>query len=263
MVFKKLKARFKLRKLPKEARRVIVDLQNEFDEMYRTSVLDTHREMLNFQFDKKGKDNRKEIKPMDIVHTLEADIDFPLENAKEFAKELEARIKFTKKHIAGSSNRDNVRALDMLKARIKYPKYAQKFNWKTTTEEHIEKLIKKYKLAHKGIRDYMRTIPTMAVNCMRKYTEVHDKVSKEKPEFTLIAPTNHFKDPKNYSDPILLVKSPFGSFYYILTAWDEEVSMVSELLDGEELVIEENGNGKIKSKKDALQKDSDEKENEQ
>ena len=102
--------------------------------------------------------------------------------------------------------------------RIKFPKYAKNFNWKTTTEEHITTLIKKYKLSHKPIRDYMRSIPQLAINCMRKYTAVHEKVSKEKPEFSLIAPPNHFKDPKNYSDPILLVKSPFGAFYYILTA---------------------------------------------
>ena len=101
-------------------------------------------------------------------------------------------------------------------------------------------------MEYKSISSYVRSIPQVAIHSMRVYTNILSKVTKSKPEFTIIAPPKYFKDPKNYTDPILLASSPFGNYYYILTAWDKEISMVSELLDGEELVIDKKGNGKVK-----------------
>ena len=143
------------------------------------------------------------------------------------------------KTLRQSDTSDETRALDMLKARKLYPKHSHLFRWKTTTAMHIKTLLDKYDLDHKNLRYYVRKIPELAIQHMELYGEVLRKVSKAKPVFSIIAPTKYFEDPKAKTDPILLAESPFGTFYYILTAWDKEVSMVSELLDGEELKIEE------------------------
>ena len=197
---------------------------------------------------KREKKKRITVQPIDIIHDLEYSVDFPKEKLKEAAKDLTKRIKFMKKTL-NTSTTDEIRALNMLNARLKYPKVAHLFIWKTTTVNHIQKLLDKYDLNHKDVREYVRSIPQLAIQAMEVYTNILSKVTKSKPEFSLIAPTKYFKDPKNYTDPILLASSPFGNYYYILTAWDKEISMVSELLDGEELVIDKNGNGKVERKK--------------
>lgn len=185
---------------------------------------------------KKTKD-RIPKRPMDIIHEIEQGVEFPMIKIKEAIKELEFRIKFMKETLH-ADNREEIRALDMLKAREKYPKYASLFKWKTTTLRHITLLMGKYKLDHKDISLFVRSIPHDAITCMQIYSEVLSKVSDKRPKFSLIAPPSYFHNPKNQTDPILLAESPFGEFYYILCAWDKEISMVSELLDGEELVIE-------------------------
>lgn len=196
---------------------------------------------------KREKKKRIPIQPIDIIHDFEKSVDFPKDKLKEARKDLAGRIKFMKKTL-GTNTTDEGRALNMINARLKYPKIAHLFIWKTTTVDHIQKLLDKYELDHKDIRSYVRTIPQLAIKTMEIYTKLLTKVTRSKPEFSLIAPTKYFKDPKNNTDPILLAMSPFGNFYYILTAWDKEISMVSELLDGEELVVDNNGNGKFKKK---------------
>lgn len=200
---------------------------------------------------KREKKKRIPIQPRDIIHELEDNVDFPKDKLKEAVKDLANRIKFMKKTL-GTSVTDEVRALNMLNARLKYPKVAHLFIWKTTTIEHIQKILDKYDLSHKDIRQYVRSIPQLAIQSMEVYTDILSKVTKSKPEFSLIAPTKYFKGEdtkRKKTDPILLTMSPFGNYYYILTAWDKEISNVSELLDGEELVIDENGNGKVKKKR--------------
>ena len=144
---------------------------------------------------------------------------------------------------------EETRALQMLKSRLKYPKVAHLFIWKTTTPQHIGKLLDKYELQHQEIRSYMKSVPCLAIVAMQAYARVFAKVSKDTPAFSLIAPPQYFKSEKakdKRRDPILLARSPFGHYFYILTAWDKEISLVTELLDGEELVVDKNGNGSIK-----------------
>ncbi len=247
MIFKKIKGYFRKKKEFMDGVEII-DL-GVWDEFFEHGMINAQRNMDRDLKNMKNKTKKRiPIQPLDIIHDLEIGVTFPKEKVKEAIRELKKRIEFTKEHLGGNV-RDDKRAIDMLEARLLHPKYGHLFLWKTTTPEHINKLLKKYELDHKDIRDYMRSIPALAVTCMQRYVKVLEKVSDEKPTFTIIAPPKYFKDPKNYSDPILLARSPFGNFYYILTAWDKEIGMVSELLDGEELVIDKNGNGKIKPKK--------------
>lgn len=194
---------------------------------------------------KREKKKRIPIQPIDIVHEFENNADFPREKIKEAIFDLEKRIKFMKKTLGQDDTSEEDRALNMLKSRQKYPKYSHLFIWKTTTAKHIKILLDKYDLDHRDIKYYVRKIPQLAIKHMETYEKIHSKVSKNKPKFSIIAPTEYFKDPKAKTDPILLAESPFGTFYHILTAWDKEISLVSELLDGEELVIDKNGKGKI------------------
>lgn len=190
------------------------------------------------------KDRKKKARlpknPIDIVHDLEVGIKVPTDKIRESIKELKRRIKFIKNTLKKNNANDEERALDMLKARLRYPKHAHMFRWKTTTDRHIRKMLDKYKLEHRGITYYMRNIPPQAITSMDLYAEILKNITKEPPEFSLIAPEEYFKNPRN--DPILLAKSPFGAFYYILGAWDKEISIVTELLDDEELVIDKGDN---------------------
>jgi len=171
--------------------------------------------IFNAQKKTREQKNRIPVKPIDIIHDLENSVNFPKDKIKEAIKELQSRIKFMNK-ILKTDVDDEHRALAMLKAREKYPKYAHLFKWKTTTASHIKKLLDKYDLDHKNIKYYVRSIPHKAIVSMQLYAGVFAKVSKETPNFTIIAPTEYFKDPKNKTDPILLAESPFGTFYYIL-----------------------------------------------
>ena len=202
-------------------------------------------------FNKKKREEKKRIpiQPIDIIHDFEKGVDFPKEKIKEAIADLEIRINFMKKTLKQDYTSEEERALNMLKARLKYPKYSHLFKWKTTTAMHIKGILDKYDLDHKDIKYYVRKIPQLAIQHMQVYGKLLSKVSKNEPKFSIIAPTEYFKDPKAKTDPILLAESPFGTFYYILTAWDKEISKVSELLDGEELVIDKNGNGKVEKKK--------------
>ncbi len=199
---------------------------------------------------KTGKLKKKiPIQPIDIIHEIEASIEFPEIELKSAIKNLKKLIKFMKKTLKQDYTKDEERALAMLEARVKYPKYSKFFAWKTTTKEHIKKLITKYDLEHGDVKNYVRKIPELAITSMEKYNDIYKKITKDPPKFSLIAPPKYFKDKKSRTDPILLARSPFGDYYYILAAWDKEISMVSELLDNEKLVIDKNGKGKIKGEK--------------
>ena len=247
-MFKRIKGYFRKKQNISETNIVSLRL---FDSPFPFRGNDLEATFFSMRNQDREKKKRIPVKPIDIIHDLEESVDFPKERIKEAIKELESRMKFLKKTLKTEIT-DEKRALDMLKARLKYPKYAHLFKWKTTTINHIQTLLDEYELDHKGIRMYVRSIPHDAVSCMQLYAKVLSKVSKEEPNFSLIAPVKYFKDETKKSkqtDPILLAMSPFGNFYYILTAWDKEIGIVSELLDGEELVIDKNGNGKVEKKK--------------
>ncbi len=181
------------------------------------------------------KDLREMKEPVDVVHELETNLkSIPLKDIKVQLKQMKTRKKYVKKILRVHPEQE-IRAIEMLEARKKYPKFAHKFNWKTTVESKIDMLTKKYMLKHDSIDLFIKRIPDKAMTEITIFAELYKKVSKGEPNFSIIAPAGDFKS----SDPILLAKSPFGEYYYILCAWDKEVNIVGELLDGEELVLEE------------------------
>lgn len=185
------------------------------------------------------KDERQKISPIEIIHELEHTLTpISTESIDILLKEMKLKKDFAEDMEFDTKDID--RAIDMLKARKKYPKYAHLFHWKTTTPEKVRLLLEKYKLSCRSLRDYISAVPEKAMNEMQEYVNIHKKITKNKIQFEIIAPPEYFKEQQRKGkDPILLVMSPFGDYYYILCAWDKEVSIVDQLLTNEELITEE------------------------
>ena len=121
--------------------------------------------------------------------------------------------------------------IDRLENRKKYTS-VQKFfeQFPNTTDEKIEALIKKYPHLKLGSSElFVPEFPNDAVKAMREYTEHCKTLCNKKPVFYVIAQKKDFEKNIKKRDPILLVQSPFGMYWQILGAWDEEMVLLSEL----------------------------------
>ena len=76
---------------------------------------------------------------------------------------------------------------------------------------------------------FIPEFPAEAVQAMKIYTEKIEELCGKKPVFFVIATEDSFKKTYGKRDPILLASSPFGFYYYILGAWDEEMILLTEL----------------------------------
>lgn len=99
-----------------------------------------------------------------------------------------------------------------------------------TTLTKIQDLSEEYKLVFKNLNGVTRDIPLNAVKAIEKFCKPLEKarITYTKNNFFLIAPEDWWQKKR---DPILLAKSPFGNYYYILYAWDKEVDIVEELFE--------------------------------
>ena len=122
---------------------------------------------------------------------------------------------------------DEDEALEYLKARKLYHRVGDKFSWEVTTDTKISELTRKYKLKVVDFASYCKNVPNEAVEELEKFMKAYNKVSKRKPYLRLIIDDGGKETKK---DPILLAKSPFGRWYYILGAWDKEVQYVDALI---------------------------------
>ena len=224
MIWKRIKYFFK--KSPSITRFVSLGIE---DATYTTWTAPEGEEL------KPPKDLRKMREPKDVMHELETSVSISLADIDILLKKMKARKLFVEKELKIQPNNE-MRVIEILEARKKYPKVAHLFKWKTTVDSKIKMLTACYMLKHREIGRYIKDIPEMAISVMEDYTDLYKKVNKKgTPEFSIIAPDSHFKS----DDPILLAKSPFGEYYYILCAWDKEINLVNELLDGEKLILEE------------------------
>lgn len=176
-------------------------------------------------------DEREEVKAIEIIHMFETEENFSVEDLNDKINEINERINFHNDITKNGIPSELTHALEILKARKKYSRTFHLFNWKTTSEEKIEELCTRYKLNHRILSDYLYNIPKEAMKECKNFDKALKKVTKEKSQFSIIAPPEFFRDQRK--DPILLARSPFGNFYYILCAWDKEVDVVHELLFGE------------------------------
>lgn len=79
--------------------------------------------------------------------------------------------------------------------------------------------------ANKFVPDF----PKEAIEAMHEYNNMCKKICGKETVFYVIAQKKDFQEVSNRRDPILLAQSPFGFFWQILGAWDEEMVYLDEL----------------------------------
>lgn len=173
-----------------------------------------------------SEDTRVVKKPVEIVNEIVSDL--PVINLGD----LDKQIKIVQRRIdvleeQGVNLTDEPEALGFLKARKKYSRYANLFKWDVTTIEKIQTLCSTYKVMKVSFSGYHKTVPNEALDELEKFALAYEKVRNDKPILELIVDQG---GPEQRKDPILLARSPFGKWYYILGAWDKEVEIVDDLI---------------------------------
>ena len=77
--------------------------------------------------------------------------------------------------------------------------------------------------------EFIPDFPRVAVKAMEEYNSMCLKVCDKKTYFYVIADKKDFEVKNKRRDPILLAQSPFGFFWQILGAWDEEMIYLGDL----------------------------------
>lgn len=174
------------------------------------------------------KDPRKVAKPVDVVHELETvPTPFTLEGLDEKIALFKSKSKISVQRYA-KAQIDGF--LKRLENRKKYLDNIEFFGlFQNTTDDKIEVLLKNYKLDMQESELFIPTFPKEAIDIMEKYTDMCEKLFKEKPVFYVIAEEKDFKKKREKLDPILLVQSPFGFYWNLLGAWDAEMLLLGEL----------------------------------
>ena len=153
---------------------------------------------------------------------------FSLENLDGKIVMLKQKSAFVKQYYAKEELQGLIERLELRK---KYSEFASFFNsFDNTDDDKINTLLKAYpELVMKTADIFIPEFPDDAVKVMADYTEAMDKLCGKKPVFYVIAQHEHFQKAFETKDPILLVQSPFGFYWQILGAWDEELLLLSSL----------------------------------
>lgn len=124
-----------------------------------------------------------------------------------------------------------------LEARVKYRnnKETRAFfdQFQNTNDDRIQALLEKYDHLRIGpADDFIPEMPEDALELMVEYTKQVHAITGAKAVFYLIARDSDFKrkkDARGKRDPILLAQSPFGFYWQVLGAWDEEMLLLDEI----------------------------------
>ncbi len=180
----------------------------------------------------------KELTPKDvyILKTLD-DKDFQIKTDPAYVDEQIAtfteKLGMIKKQEAdwnyGTTEIGSI--LMRLENRKKYPDHKEFFGeFPYTTTAKIGDLVKEYSYLQLGeVSQFLADMPKDAVDVMKNYTKECEKLCDKKPVFYIIANKKDFQKSQSRRDPILLAQSPFGHFWQILGAWDEEMLLIEEL----------------------------------
>lgn len=176
------------------------------------------------------KDERKEVKPVEVFNELTAEKpNLDMSNLDEKIKAMKKRADFMTDELGIPANEEK-NVISWLEARRKAvkAKLVDKFVWPVTTTDRIADLLKKYKLQQTTFMQYSLAVPNEAIDEMEKYVELCRKVTKDEPEFVLIIEDTPVQKTK-HRDPIIVATSPFGKFLHVIGAWDKEVEIMHEL----------------------------------
>lgn len=174
------------------------------------------------------KDERIDKKPVEVVGELETvPTPFTLEGLDEKIALFADKSKISNQRYAKDQ-------IDGFKKRLENRKFYRDnielySQFPNTTDDKIDNLLAKYKLEMNSSELFIPTFPKEAIDVMKKYSDVTEKITGEKPVFYVIAEQKDFKKKRGKLDPILLAQSPFGFYWQILGAWDETMLLLSEL----------------------------------
>lgn len=99
-----------------------------------------------------------------------------------------------------------------------------------TTVELVNKVLSENKhLALETAGKYVPDFPVEAVEAMADYKKFCKEVCGKETYFYVISKKEDFQVVNKRRDPILLAQSPFGFFWQILGAWDEEMIYLGDL----------------------------------
>lgn len=99
-----------------------------------------------------------------------------------------------------------------------------------TTTSRINKVVKENDHLQLGqVAQFMADMPAEATAAMKRYNEGTQRLCGKQAVFYIVADKKDFKKSDRRRDPILLAQSPFGHFWQILGAWDEEMMFLEEL----------------------------------
>ena len=173
-------------------------------------------------------DKRQDKKPVEVVGELETvPTPFTLDGLDEKIalftdKSRISNQRYAKDQIDGFKKR--------LENRKQYRENIEFYSqFPNTTDDKIDNLLAKYKLEMNSSELFVPTFPKEAIDVMKKYSEVTEQITGEKPVFYVIAEEKDFRKKRGKLDPILLAQSPFGFYWQILGAWDAEMLLLSEL----------------------------------
>lgn len=172
-------------------------------------------------------DEREVKKPVEVVDSIMIDQpEMDLANLDEKIKVVKRRIKVLNEQSVNLG--DEREALNYLQNRKLYIKNQNLFRWKVTTDAKIQELLGRYKLMLVPFQSYSKNVPNEALDEIEAFTKAFEEIIDEgHPCLSLICDQG---GPEHKKDPILLAKSPFGKWYYVLGAWDKEVEYVDDLI---------------------------------
>lgn len=99
-----------------------------------------------------------------------------------------------------------------------------------TTSQLVNKVITENRhLKAKEYSEFIPELPKDAVKAIKEYNEMCVKLCNKKTNFYIIAKKEDFARTPSRRDPILLAQSPFGFFWNILGAWEEEMIFLGDL----------------------------------
>lgn len=107
----------------------------------------------------------------------------------------------------------------------------ENFNqWPYTNNNAIRDALKEHgHLRCKRGTEFIPDLPKEAIEQINQYTQLCLNLCGQRPVTYLIAHKRDFGEVDAKRDPVLLAQSPFGFFWQILGAWDEEMILLEEL----------------------------------
>lgn len=197
-----------------------------------TGVMEGFRvtnDAIAFSSTEKGQEEDTRIvkKPIEIKEEIISEIpQINLVDIDGQIKGIKRRIKLLKE-LEDISGKEEEEALQYLIARKKFLKDRDSFGWKVASYSKIDSLCKKYKVRKVSFENYYKSVPTEALEELKKFICAFDKVTDTDARVELIIDDGGKETVK---DPILLAHSPFGRWWYVLGAWDKEIEILDELL---------------------------------